>query len=553
MKKNLLLLSLSCIMALSSLFVNAQESEGKFCMVVREGNGKIEFNLYDDNNNISRKYEMTKPNDSILEPAYQYFYNYEDGMLSEYYYIQHKAMGEWTDARDKTVYIYNEAGLIEWEKNLHTGRNKEYKYDEQGRLASIKDTGRYGADTCKVYSLTVYAEYDSLNNPVRVEYNDSLYATSSYYTIYEYDTNGNVTQETSYKAADDAPKTRYINEYFPNGLVKSRTKYYGTADGFYEQTRETRTQKSGLKYQFDSFNYDESDKKWVIYQTYTENYNLLKGGYAPRNLTLEDVSSEDSPNSVLLTCDVPAIEIENAAYLIWCHGVLLDIVEAVDGVITYKGTNLSNGEYEFVVQMVDESSEMLYNVSNPVVASFVTELPPISNLRYVKTTVGQYIVEDTRVPSYWVHFEWDAPQTDLNVLRYNVYQEGWATPYTTTTNTCDSINVYRESDYNSADQQKEVGVKVTVEYQLGESEGIVEVFPVEQAGVGKIELVKSAYVAGTSLIVEPEAEVRIYNTAGIEVFYCKNQTCIDLAKLPAGVYIATVGVRGTTQNVKISR
>lgn len=532
-------------------FEITDEAADALYLVLKDGNGKRVYNMYDAANNLYR----AKENDSNGNyPLYQYFYNYTDGLLSEYYFTQYKDMGEWTDPKNKTIYTYNENGQLISEENINTNRFKEYSYDNEGRLVSIADKGKnYGSATYdKLYSTTDYTEFDANNNPVYIEYTDGLYASGNYYANLTYDEKNRCTSETAYRL-DDSPYYKYEYEYNNDNILVTSTRSNGYDGVFVYASREERTLHVNNKYTLSTYNYNEDDKAWTIYRTYVETYAPLKSEYAPRNLVVVDVSTSDAPNSVALTCEVPVKEVPNAQYIIWRAGTPLDTVPAVDGMITFSENGLENIEHEYIVQSYDAVNDIFYNVSNAATVSFDIELPSVANLRYVKTTEGTAAdAQGGKMPCYWVHFEWDAPETDLEILCYNIYDEGWSVPNHTAESTTDSVFVYREKDFNSPDQQKEVGIEVSVVYSFGESERVAATFPVEKSAV-EVATAARTYLAGDYLVTETAADVVICNVAGAVVATYSNAERICLSELPAGVYLARVEQNGKQQVIKIAR
>ncbi len=537
-------------------------------LVKQDQDGELIINLYNADNNLSRVKDLMSVGNGKYAPNYQYYYNYVDGLLDEYYFIQYRAMGEWTDPKNLTYYEYDEQGRIISSENIYTYNDKYvYSYDEQGRLVKCEHYGKQDrnsptAEYDKLRSTVTYSDFDENNNPRMINLEDALYPTSSYFTYVTYDEKGQVLVEESWNpdltSDDENAKTPYMKyEYVYNedGIViekiKSNNNYEG---GFVYSSRETRTEVAENVYEYVIWNYVEYDQEWSQYRTYTEDYALLNTAYAPRNLVVTDASTIDAPNAVWITCDVPEQEVDNAQYIIWCDWQPVDTVAAVGGKINYLLSSLENNrEIEFLVQSYDALNDILYNVSDVAAISFAVELPPVSNLTYITTSRGEFANEGNVIPALWVSFEWDAPETELEIQYYNVYMDGWAVPFHSTTNTTDSVYVYRENNFNSPDQQKEVQVKVTVVYALGESEGVVEIFEVENAGVGNVEAVKSAYVAGEYLIVDNNATVEVYNAAGALVANYANKTRIRLTSLPSGVYVARVKVGDMLQIVKIAR
>lgn len=544
------------------------EPAGEVLLVQQDKNGELLINMYDSNNDLSRAKSLMSMTNGGYSPNYQYYYNYVDGLLNEYYYIQYRDMGVWTDPKDLTYYEYDEEGRIISSENVYTYNEKKvYSYDEQGRLVGYTRYGKQDrnsptAEYDKIYCIVTYSEFDENNNPGKMNYEDVLYPSSSYYTIFTYDELGRVLVEESWRpdltSMDEnaaIPDTKYEYAYNDDNIVVEMIKSYDNYEGgFAYAYRETRTETAENVYEFTMYNYMEYEKEWAVYRTYTEKYALLNGTKAPRNLVVSDISTAELVNAVELTCDVPEEEVENAQYIIWCDWQPVDTVAAVDGKIYCQFCELENNrEIEFLVQSYDAVNDILYNVSNVATAVFNVELPDVTNLEYITTTRGEFQNEGNVIPTFWVSFKWDAPETNLEILHYNVYMDGWATPFHTTTNTTDSVYVYRESNFNSPDQQKEVQVEVSVEYVLGESEGVVEIFAVANAGVGNVENVKSAYVAGEYLVVDNNAAVEIYNAAGALVANYNNKTRIRLTSLPVGVYVVRVKVGETLQIVKFAR
>ena len=550
---------------------SSKEFEGEqqpdvLTLVKQDEGGYLTLNLYNADNNIYRAKSLMPTNEGV-GPDYQYYYNYENGLLAEYYYIQYKDMGVWSDAKDHTLYTYNEQGQLVRKENIYTYNEMyEYKYDEQGRLIEYTKYGkndRNNPDAAydKPYSTIEYSDFDANNNPQRMDYTDHLYATGSYFVFFTYDAMGRVLVEESWKPSQDnasgkVGNYKYENVYDEYGVNVDRIKSNRNwdTDGFIYASRETRTRVSETQYDFVSYNYVERDQEWAQYRTHTEYYAVLDGAYAPRDLKVDYINNANFVNAVQLTCTVPAKEVDNAQYIIWYDWQPVDTVAAVNGKITYIAQNLPNGrEVEFLVQSYDAVNDIMYNVSNAATAIYTIELAPITNLHFVEQTVGFFTDgQGGQQPAYWIHFAWDAPESDVEILGYNVYEQGWVVPQSFTTNTCDSISVYRESDFNSPDQQKEIGVEVTVEYVVGESERVSETFSISDGAVEAVK-VAQAHIEGNTLYVRNVADVVVYNAAGVAVASRAAVESVDLSSLPAGIYVAAVKAGDKLQVIKFAR
>ncbi len=547
------------------------EQEAPKYTLVKEDDGEVLIYMYDKDNNISRAKSLMKgAYGEEFMPNYQYYYNYVNGLLDEYYFIQHKDMGVWTDPKDHIYYEYDEQGRLIREENVYTYNDMyEYRYDDEGRLVGYTRYGksdRNSPDAAydKIYHTVEYSQFDANGNPARMDYIDGLYATGSYFVLYTYDENSNVLVEESWKPdatnpedeSLNTPNYKYENKYDDYGVnverIKSNNNWEG---GFIYASKEVRERVDENNYNYTLYNYVEYTEEWAERSNATEQYAVLDGAYAPRNLTATKIDNVNYFNAVQLTCNVPEKEVPNAQYIIWYDWQPVDTVAAVDGKITYIASDLPNGRtIEFLVQSYDAVNDIVYNISNVAEANYTIELPAATNLHYDGTTVGEFRDGQGGIqPAYWVHFSWDAPVTDLEILGYNVYEQGWAVPYSFTTNTSDSLSVYRESSYDSPDQIKSVGIEVSVVYSIGESERIVEVFTVENAAVDAVEIAQQVYVLGDNLFVGEAADVVIFNAAGALMGNYNNQSVISLASLQRGVYVARVKYGNVIQTVKFTR
>lgn len=559
MKKNLLTLCVSAALAALAFPLSAAD---EIFLVKEADQSSLRHHYYDASNNIVR---ATDVNAAMTTPLYHYFYSYENGLLAEEYYTQWKDMGEWTDPRDRTVYTYDEQGRLIEKENTMTNRKQQYSYNEDGYLVKIVDMGKnYGStEYDKTYSTTTYLNFDENGNPALAQYDDALYVSSSYDERYTYDEQGRMLTKESYKL-DGTPKNKFEYAYDDFDILISSIKSVNDGKGGFEySSRNTRTDLGNNTYQY---NYDEFwSGEWINHDSYTEIYSVLKPEYAPLNLVLTDVSTAENPNAIELVCDVPTTEVPNAQYIVWRDWQPVDTIAAVDGKITYTESGVANNVKEYFIQSYDAVNDVLYNVSNIVPVDFSTELPVITELRYLETTAGYTTdASGSQMPAYFVKFEWDAPETDLPILGYKVYDvlsfgEGFESFYIelhTTTSTVDSVSVFREPSFDSPDQQKATTVMVTVLYELGESEGIEATFPIENpdAGVEGVKVERVAYVAGDNLIVEAgDADVAIYNAAGALVSVHSDVSRVGLDNLAAGAYIVRVKAGNVMQTIKVAR
>lgn len=74
-----------------------------------------------------------------------------------------------------------------------------------------------------------------------------------------------------------------------------------------------------------------------------------------------------------------------------------------------------NGTWDYFVLSDVTTSNVAIPITVPLTIEFATELSPVTNLRVASTIVGE--------ETYYLDLEWDAPETELEVLGYNIYSD----------------------------------------------------------------------------------------------------------------------------------
>ncbi len=513
------------------------------------------YYIYDADNLLSRSVQVSYQTDNVtLTPSYMYYYNNEDGKVQEYYYKQCNFMGVWSDPKQQTFYTYDAQGRLIVEENVGWVRRIEYTYDDNGNLIRSEERGKsYGQDEYdKVYNVYVYSDFveGAVNLPQSVVY-EGMYASSNYTETRTYDAQGRLVKRESVYTESGDPNERYEYVYEDaTNLLIEYTKSNAQGNGFEYAVRETRENIGNNEYIFRSYNY--KDGVWQdAGRSRKEYYSQLYADAAPRNF--EAKLSETKANTVILTCDEPAMPVNNATYIIWRGWQAVDTIAAVDGKIQFTDSNIQNGVYEYIVQSYDQADGKAYNATAPITVDVVTVLPDVENLHFVKQELGEYTNTEIHMtfPVYWMHFAWDAPQTNMEILEYRVYQDGYAVPNSVTTNTNDSVMIFKEEDADIAEQQLSTSVKVTVAYALGESDGVTQVFELQPDAVEVIKKL-NAYVADGYLYLGEPATIEIYNAAGMLVRNVKEQKRVNLSTLPKGAYIARIKCSEATEVLKFA-
>ena len=530
------------------------------------GASGINYYIYDNNNNLSRRVDYGYQTDGSTVPTYNYFYEYNsNGQLISEFYRQMNAMGEWGKNRMPYVYTYNAQGQLTAKEDTLSNRLYEYFYDEEGRLVTETDKGKnWGSEEYdKLYSTTTYSQFNEQGLPEYVEFVHAMYASSCYNSTITYDEKGRVLIKES-RTPEGLAYEKFVHEYDAYDIEINKTKFsplyddktYQPTEQFVLSNRTVREDQGNKVYKRYEESYDLKSQTWYFNGRYTmEYYSPLNGSLAPQNLVVSNVSTPESPNTIEVECNFPQTRLADAQYIIWRGWIPVDTVTATaaQGAIRFRDTDVENGTYEYIVQTYDAATGKAFNATAPVKITMEAELNPVSNLRYISQTEGEYKDPELgKMPAYWIHFEWDAPETTLPIICYNIYQDGFKIPVATTTNCNDSVWVYREEAENIANQQMSTSVEVKVLYSLGESEGVTHVFEVKLSSVENISLAGSAYVAGKTLYVEPQSQVTIYNVAGAAVATYNNNQAIDLSAMPSGVYVAVVKIGNAAQVLKVA-
>ncbi len=530
------------------------------------GASGINYYIYDSNNNLSRRVDYGYQTDGSTVPTYNYFYEYNsNGQLISEFYRQMNAMGEWGKNRMPYVYTYNAQGQLTTKEDTVSNRLYEYFYDEEGRLVTETDKGKnWGSEEYdKLYSTTTYSQFNEQGLPEYVEFVHAMYASSCYNSTITYDEKGRVLIKES-RTPEGLAYEKFVHEYDAYGIEINKTKFsplyddktYQATEQFVLSNRTVREDQGNKVYKRYEESYDLKSQTWYFNGRYTmEYYSPLNGSLAPQNLVVSNVSTPESPNTIEVECNFPQTRLADAQYIIWRGWIPVDTVTATaaQGAIRFRDADVENGTYEYIVQTYDAATGKAFNATAPCKITMEAELNPVSNLRYISQTEGEYKDPELgKMPAYWIHFEWDAPETTLPIICYNIYQDGFKIPVATTTNCNDSVWVYREEAENIANQQMSTSVEVKVLYSLGESEGVTHVFEVKLSSVENISLAGSAYVAGKTLYVEPQSQVTIYNVAGAAVATYNNNQAIDLSAMPSGVYVAVVKIGNAAQVLKVA-
>lgn len=173
------------------------------------------LNYYDSQDNLifSQSYILTEPEQAMEAEEYEY----ENGLLVSY-----------SSHGNTTEYEYNSDNSISSEilhSDDETYKKADYIYDENGRLSQIQYYEADGEKEC----VSVY-EYDKQDRVIRIQtsYDDSEIEFMNSWKSYNYDENGNISQEAS---GDKNKSLVYTYTYDENNRIVSGKGYSNSKSG----------------------------------------------------------------------------------------------------------------------------------------------------------------------------------------------------------------------------------------------------------------------------------------------------------------------------------
>ena len=124
-------------------------------------------------------------------------------------------------------------------------------------------------------------------------------------------------------------------------------------------------------------------------------------------LTVTEVEGEI--NTVLVKATAP-VGASTEGWNIFRNGMCLGSASLVDGVLTYQDKEVPNGRWDYFFQQADG------NTSEVMEITLDSELPAVENVVFLKNSLNA-------TGDYEIIFTWDAPNTTLPILGYNVYAD----------------------------------------------------------------------------------------------------------------------------------
>ena len=208
--------------------------------------------------------------------------------------------------------------------------------------------------------------------------------------------------------------------------------------------------------------------------------------------------------------------------------------------LTFIDETVQNGAWDYYLRANTKTSNVCTSITTPITVEFDTYLANATNIHAtIATKDAEY---------YYMSLAWDAPESDIPVLGYNVYHD--IKSYTKNPSPDNGANYFPAQAYDYMWSTEASGSRtyyVETVYNIGRtrSEGVVidaeevitaiETLPVAGAAVPTLTL-----QGRTLRVSEPYATLQLVGTSGAVEGVYRAQQCISLNHLPQGVYVVTL-------------
>ena len=366
-----------------------------------------------------------------------------------------------------------------------------------------KRTGNYAVGTW-AYSI-VYSDFvEGMINKPRVAWKSDRY--NKHYVEYTYDEHGNLLTTTEYKGVnvktDDENniisiekgelysriENRYENHFGIWIMMDTETGYWNRTTQEIEPSIKTVSTVDNDTVIRQSYAYSTVSQQWIINTSLSKVvYGELNSLSTPDDLKVTVV--ENALNTAKLMAAVPQnSNADNSLpWDVYRNGMLIGQAKHSGNILEYEDKQVKNGTWEYFLKRGEE------NISNIVEIKFETELAAPINLKVLSN--GQNSSGD-----YEVIIGWTAPNSDIELLGYNVYTD------------VSSLSV-NPIPYNEAELIKGTSYKLVwnAESDMDHKVYVEAVYPIGRKATEVMELTLSNEV----IISKPAHKTGVYTYSGL--------------------------------------
>lgn len=465
---------------------------------------------------------------------------------------------------------------------------ESYTYDAQGRLATDTTSMRINEytynDDGTLQKVTSYNKRTKkLAQEITYTYESGLathYSSTGQYYEFEadlkYDADGNKTEEYQYTVSGEVKKPKQRETWtYTNGVLTLYMKYRYDSKG---------TEVADSKEEFvpvennmnvmdvTDYTYNSVKDTWskmglTVRQTY-RNFSGLKD--ATSMMLLSATPDKTLKNTINLKFTTPqAGLVHGCKFVVYRDCVALDTLELADVMdpetkqCTYQDKELKNSTYTYFVQPLfaltngeianatADSEWVGYYSTTPmdVNVALAKELPAVTDLKLVGGEVKRSGSIVSPLVEYYANIEWKNPEglEELGFIKNSVAYVGMGLSDIETKDP--SVGTAK---VQIMDDEVQLYIITSYKYGKASSDAItVKVTDIETlAGVDAVAVdgaVGASFVDNVLQLSE-EANVSVYSAAGAKVYAKQNVSSVNLAQLPASIYIICIE-KGGKQNL----
>ena len=452
---------------------------------------------YDANNNCIEKKDDTK--------TYTYAWDGKN-LVSEKQTVT--ATGGWLFTQTYSNFVEGKDNLpqLAIKDGTYTSNQRviEMTYDEAGNMLT-RTAYKFGE-----------VQRDDDNNIVSAAKGDADVKEE-----WTYDESGNCTQYLKSKWSSKS------SEFVPS----TKTEYTYSADG------NTMTEVTS------SYNTYGDTPSWTSGRPYV---NVYKESYEGSPITTFTVEKDaEKVNTVNLTAKISTDNWDCPKYYVYRNGQCIGqatFTNARYTGVTFTDSEVPNGTWDYYVQADNTLSNVTVNIPTPVTVVFDTELQPVTNVHYTSAS------QDATY--YNLSVAWDAPETSLTLLGYNVYSD--VKSYTKNP-APDNDTFLTTTAYDfqwSVEGEAEKSVIVEAVYNIGRIKTEAVPFNVDKiTGIDEASNIAADVnfsLSGRVLRVNGSyAKLSVYGVSGALCGEYAGAESVNLNSLPSGVYVVkATGVDG---------
>ena len=472
---------------------------------------------------------------------------------------------------------------------FHKTQNCEsYTYDAQGRLATDTTSMRINEytynDDGTLQKVTSYNKRTKkLAQEITYTYENERvthYSSTGQYYEFEadlkYDADGNKTEEYQYTVSGEVKKPKQRETWtYTDGVLTLYMKYRYDSKG--TEIPDTKTEYvpvGGNMNLMDvsDYSYNSSKEQWSKWgQTVRNTYRNFGGLEDATSMMLLSATPDKTlKNTINLKFTAPqAGLVHGCKFVVYRDCVALDTLELADVMdpatkqCTYQDKELKNSTYTYFVQPLfaltngeianatADSEWVGYYSTTPmdVNVALAKELPAVTDLKLVGGEVKRSGSIVSPLVEYYANIEWKNPEglEELGFIKNSVAYVGMGL----------SDIEAKDPSVGTAKVQimdDEVQLYIITSYKYGKASSdaiTVKVTDIETlAGVDAVAVdgaVGASFVDNVLQLSE-EANVSVYSAAGAKVYAKQNVRSVNLAQLPASLYIICIE-KGGKQNL----